>query len=728
MANTILNLASLNNVETFTAALTLSAAGTALTVANGVSIGGPLNMNSQSIINVLDPTTAQQVATKNYVDAGLAALNPQSAVYAATVGSNIPGTYVPVAAGIGDTFTTTATTPFTLDGTTPPLLSRILIKDQTSGYQNGIYSLTTAAVGGVSGTVFTRALDYDTPSDMNTAGMIPVINGTVNALSSWQQVATIVSIGPAGTALVFTEFTANPSLYLLKANNLSDVASKSTSFNNLSPITTTGDLIYSASGATNSRLGVGSSGQVLTVSGGVPSWQTPASAITALTGDVTATGPGSAAATLATVNSNVGTFASVTVNGKGLVTAAAALSGDATTSGSVLTLATVNSNVGTFGSSTAIPSFTVNGKGLITAASTNAVVAPAGTLSGSTLAAGVTASSLTSVGTVTTGTWSSTITDLSTLVNHTDTSKVIAFSLGGMTTAKTLTLSSSQTTSQTLTLPNITGADTLATLGLTQTFSGALTLSAASTALSVTNNAFVGGVLSVGGTSATALITSGGGSNPLSGVVQAAFMSQITGTAAGTGALLGYLSNITQAPSITTSRTTGYQSNAPTVGAGSTITTHADLYANGAAAHNATNNAALVDNVSYTGNWFINQSGTDASIFGGNVSLSKAFGAAKTTDSSTATPRNNLASSGISFYSFTGSATITINGIAAGIDGQYLLISNRTGNPLTIAHQSGSATGSQILCSGDTDITIAVHGSLLLVYDLGSSFWLAVKP
>jgi hypothetical protein len=48
------------------------------------------------------------------------------------------------------------------------------------------------------------------------------------------------------------------------------------------------------------------------------------SAITSLTGDVTATGPGAAAATLATVNSNVGSFtnASITVNAKGLVTAA----------------------------------------------------------------------------------------------------------------------------------------------------------------------------------------------------------------------------------------------------------------------------------------------------------------------------------------------------------------------------------------------------------------------
>lgn len=46
--------------------------------------------------------------------------------------------------------------------------------------------------------------------------------------------------------------------------------------------------------------------------------------ITALTGDVTASGSGSVAATLATVNSNVGSFtnASITVNAKGLITAA----------------------------------------------------------------------------------------------------------------------------------------------------------------------------------------------------------------------------------------------------------------------------------------------------------------------------------------------------------------------------------------------------------------------
>ncbi len=81
------------------------------------------------------------------------------------------------------------------------------------------------------------------------------------------------------------------------------------------------------------------------------------------------------------------TYTSPNFNGSANVTAAG-------------TLKTVNSNVGTFGSGTSIPTLTVNGKGLVTAASGNAVVAPAGTLTGSTLASGVTSSSLTSVGTL----------------------------------------------------------------------------------------------------------------------------------------------------------------------------------------------------------------------------------------------------------------------------------------------------------------------------------------
>jgi hypothetical protein len=99
--------------------------------------------------------------------------------------------------------------------------------------------------------------------------------------------------------------------------------------------------------------------------------------------------------TLATVNSNVGTFGSstaipvITVNAKGLTTAISTVAvsipsgslsfiGDVTGTGSTgsdttLTLATVNSNVGAYGSSTSVPTITVNAKGLVTAASQTAI-------------------------------------------------------------------------------------------------------------------------------------------------------------------------------------------------------------------------------------------------------------------------------------------------------------------------------------------------------------------
>jgi hypothetical protein len=162
---------------------------------------------------------------------------------------------------------------------------------------------------------------------------------------------------------------------------------------------------------------------------GAPSWGAinlstdvtgtlPSTTFPALTGDVTTTA-GSVVTTLATVNSNVGSFGSATavpvikVNAKGLVTAVStvaipntiALTGDATasvtTGGSgALTLATVNTNVGSFGSATAVPVLTVNAKGLVTAVSTVAIsgaITIAGDATGSGTTGGTTPITLNTV-------------------------------------------------------------------------------------------------------------------------------------------------------------------------------------------------------------------------------------------------------------------------------------------------------------------------------------------
>ena len=77
----------------------------------------------------------------------------------------------------------------------------------------------------------------------------------------------------------------------------------SAAFDALNPMTTVGDIIYEGSGPTAVRLPIGSTNQVLTVVGGIPSWQTPAS------GGVTTISFGSTGLTPSTATSGAVTVA-----------------------------------------------------------------------------------------------------------------------------------------------------------------------------------------------------------------------------------------------------------------------------------------------------------------------------------------------------------------------------------------------------------------------------------
>jgi hypothetical protein len=144
----------------------------------------------------------------------IAGVNPAIAVQEATAAilPNSPS-YNNGVAGVG-AFITTATTntPLVVDGQTPVLNDRILVKNEAGGgglgaSRNGVYFVSQVS-GPVAAWILTRALDYDTPSDMNNTGAIPVVNGTANAQTQWVQTSQVATVGT--DAVTFTQFSLNP--------------------------------------------------------------------------------------------------------------------------------------------------------------------------------------------------------------------------------------------------------------------------------------------------------------------------------------------------------------------------------------------------------------------------------------------------------------------------------------------------------------------------------------
>jgi hypothetical protein len=84
----------------------------------------------------------------------------------------------------------------------------------------------------------------------------------------WDQFPAAVAVTSTSILVGLAAGTTNArflgSSLLLKANNLSDVASTVTAFNNISPLTTKGDLVWN-DGTNDVRLGVGTQNQILAV-------------------------------------------------------------------------------------------------------------------------------------------------------------------------------------------------------------------------------------------------------------------------------------------------------------------------------------------------------------------------------------------------------------------------------------------------------------------------------
>jgi hypothetical protein len=150
-------------------------------------------MTGNLILNA-NPTLPLQAATKQYVDSIAAGFTFKTPAYAGST-ATLNATYNNGAAGVGATLTNAGVqVAFAIDGVSPLLNSRILIKDQATPAQNGIYSLTTVGTG-ASNWVLTRTTDFDTAANMTAGSFIIVNNGTVNANSAWIETANVTVVG-----------------------------------------------------------------------------------------------------------------------------------------------------------------------------------------------------------------------------------------------------------------------------------------------------------------------------------------------------------------------------------------------------------------------------------------------------------------------------------------------------------------------------------------------------
>ncbi len=207
---------------------TVTQLGSLVLLLSGGTMTGNLILNG-------DPTLALQSATKQYVDSVAQGLTVQPACRVATTGA-LTATYSNGASGVGATLTNAgAFAAIVIDGVTLALNDRVLVKNQASTFQNGIYTVTTLGDGVSVNWVLTRATDFDTSSEIQPGDFVIITAGTVNTQTSWIQTATVVTVGT--DAIVFAQFTSNPATFLKVASNLSDVGSQSTSWNNLFPTT-----------------------------------------------------------------------------------------------------------------------------------------------------------------------------------------------------------------------------------------------------------------------------------------------------------------------------------------------------------------------------------------------------------------------------------------------------------------------------------------------------------
>ena len=188
--------------------------GTWQATAVGVTYGGTgANLSStggtNQVVQQSSSGAALTVGTLNATQLNGGCAMAVAAWATAAVLPNSP-TYSNGTAGVGATLTAGSNSTLTVDGGTVASGDIVLVKNQASGFQNGIYTCTTAGSGSVKW-VLTRMTGYDTGAQQVGLGVGVAGTGTANANSTWDCTNTSApTMGTTAITFAATGYTTPP--------------------------------------------------------------------------------------------------------------------------------------------------------------------------------------------------------------------------------------------------------------------------------------------------------------------------------------------------------------------------------------------------------------------------------------------------------------------------------------------------------------------------------------